>query len=151
VAYRAKGELIVAKKTYKLGVDFGGVSFGKTTARISVKMTRDEIDLADADGLLCGARLSINAMATGDTKGEPLLPDVMPKLSGVADCKALNLTIDHIGFGLTFARVDLDQAGMIGMANQSGTLRLQRIGDAAHVEDAAGDDAGEGEDDKASE
>jgi hypothetical protein len=45
-------------KPTKLEVSFTGVSFGKDTARIGVKMARDKaLTLVQTEALLCGARL----------------------------------------------------------------------------------------------
>lgn len=125
---------MASKKKQKLSVDFSSVSFGGQTARVGIKCKRDKIDLAMADELLCGARLAVEMRITGGDD-KPLLPNALPHMSGIADCKHLGVTTDEISAGLTFQRKDLDANSLVAFSNGSGTLSIERVGDVDDIED----------------
>ena len=116
------------KVNEKLEVEFAGVSFGKATARMGIRFARSSLPLASVERLLVGARLRVNIEITD---GQPMLPNVQKaKLSSVADCQRVGITMTDYTAGLTFAKAEIDANILCHFANGSGTLEAERIGDA---------------------
>ena len=120
-------------------VQCASVTFQKDTARMGVKMSRGgAVDLVSVDALLTGARLDITFTPTADDGETPTLPGIpVQPFSSVADCKHLGVGTDVISAGLTFQREGLDVEALARLANVSGKLKMNRIGDADEKDDEA--------------
>ena len=107
-----------------IGVDFGGVSFGDKTARLSVTLNRAKIDLDRADELFCDRRLT-GTVVLGHTEDDPAqleLINVAHKVAGVFDVKGFRVTTENLAIGLTFSRNDVDSGELTLFAKKSGRL-----------------------------
>jgi hypothetical protein len=111
-----------------ISVGFGGISFGKATAKLTVSTSREDVPLSMAEELLCGARLNVELRVTD---GQPMLPGVEKlELATVADCKSLRMTPGSWSFGLTFVQKGLDANLLLAFRNCAGEMIASRIGDA---------------------
>lgn len=115
--------------TLDLPVDFGGISYGDETARLSCRAARDSISLDDADANLCGKRLELElvAMPAGSLPGQQQLPDMDEKLKGIADVKRFGVGVDEISFGLTFALSSIDKNQLLEFRKRSGRIVITHV------------------------
>lgn len=131
------------KKT--LPVTFGGSSTGKTVGRISVTVSRDNLELELADELFTDTRLSCQLEVTPKKQGKgqkSLIADQYPVLEGVFDVKGFRTNAEKFSFSLTFNRKALDNNALGEFAAQAGKLLVFDI-DKIPEEDAkpqAGDE-----------
>lgn len=123
-------------------VKFGGVSIGKTTARLGAKFTRETLDLIQADEVFCAHRLTgrVTLGSSDDSPGQKKMIDTDHVLDGVFDCKSLGVTADEIGTGLTFALNDIDVAELAKFSNGTGRIAVMQV---AEIPEDAKDDAPE--------
>ena len=137
------------QKATKLEVSFTGVSFGKDTARIGVKMARDKgLTLVQTEALLCGARLECTLSVT-DEDGVLIKGAAGPVLSSVADVRGINVKPDGITFGLTFNIEGLKMDALIELREKSGVLKVSRVGSAGESDEPEDDEKDDDEfDDK---
>lgn len=115
-------------------VTYGGVSFGKKTARIGLTVSRDDLKIGVADKNLCDRRLEliIKASGNGDQEGQGRLEGMEDDLvlAGVADVKGFGVHAEHISFGLTFNVKALKTASAAGesrlddFASREGRLQI---------------------------
>lgn len=95
----------------ELACSFGGVSFGKKTARVGVTVERNLLSLTKANDHFCDRRLTvaIQAKPMGDQPGQGRLAgmDDDIELEGVADVKGFGVHSTTINFGLTFNAKEL--------------------------------------------
>lgn len=134
-----------AGEGFDIGCDFGGVSLGKETCRVGVKLERSSITLQDADTFLCGMRLTGKLVVGGKqaAPGQTTLPgmeDAGHEVAGVFDVKRFGVSAKEITFGATFAMASVDPRDLAKLANSSGRLVVT---DADVIpDDEAGDDEG---------
>lgn len=117
----------------ELGVDYGGVSFGDATAKVSCSVGRRAISLAKADKTLCGRRLTGTIVAkpanwSADDQALPGLEDDI-KVSGVFDVKRVGFGPKDVSFGLTFSKRDIDCGVLAEFAKRAGTLTVTQVAD----------------------
>lgn len=94
------------KKLIDMPVSFGGVSFGKKTARVGLTVEREHCKIKLADETFCDRRLTVTIFANGkdDQKGQGRLEGMEDdiELIGIADVKGFSVHSQAIGLGLTF-------------------------------------------------
>ncbi len=116
--------------TITLPVEFGGVSIGKTTARLGLHVDRSALDLAAADTIFCGKRLTGRLILgnNGDAPGQGhLINDLDEVLDGVFDCKRIGANCTEITTGLTFALASIDIATLAKFSKGSGRLVVDEV------------------------
>lgn len=117
---------------FDLGCDFGGVSIGKDTARIGVKISRNVLSLQQADEALCGKRLTgtLRRGNKSDAPSQQNLPGMdsqEPFVNGTFDVKRFGVSPDDVTFGATFAINGLPLESLAELANQSGRLIVTNV------------------------
>lgn len=125
----------MAKKKYDLdlAVEFGGVSIGETSARIGVRIPREDLNIDAADDAFAGRRL--NGMISLQTREERRqknldgMEDNTPRtMESVFDVKRFGVSLKDISIGLTFALSEIDVAELAHFAKRSGTLKCSVVG-----------------------
>lgn len=125
----------MAKKKRKnesrsIAVNFGGVSIGKKTARISMKMQRDEaFSLKDADESLCGRRLtgSIQLGRKNDADGQVTMWDDTERIEGSFDITRMGVSPEEYSFGATFKKTEIDLALLGDFSNGEGRMLIDSV------------------------
>lgn len=118
-----------------LGCDFGGVSKGKDSIRIGIKLSRDLISLPQADEALCGMRITGRLQRGGksDAPSQQPLPGMgeeEPFIEGTFDVKRFGVSPDDITFGATFGVHGLsrdNREALLDLANQSGRMLVTGV------------------------
>lgn len=124
----------MAKKNGKAVLDipvtFGGVGIGDATARIGVKIDRNDCNINMADDVFCGHRLSGQVLlgGTGDSPGQRRFVE-SDKIEGVFDVKQLGINTNRIATGLTFNKKDVDMDIISRFAKGSGRLIIHEVGE----------------------
>ena len=129
-----------ASEKLELPVEFGNITIGVNTAKISVTVDRSKLKVASADAKLCGRRLTgtIFAAAKGERNDQGKFWDDSRELPGTFDVKGLTLSTDHIKFGLTFSKKDVDKENFSHFAGRSGRLEIAKT-EAIDEESSAAD------------
>lgn len=104
--------------------EFGGVSIGKETARVSIKVQRAELNIEEADEALCGKRITgrIVAKPRNELQGQGHLMDVDEEITGTFDVKRLGFNTDELSFGATFVLSSIDVSHLAKFAKRIGRL-----------------------------
>lgn len=107
-----------------LPVTFGGVSIGKSTAKLSLKIMRDQMSLELADELFCERRLTGKIQLGGhdDGSGQLKFFDTDPRLDGSFDVHRFGVTLDAFATGTTFKLNEIDVTLLAKFAKGSGRL-----------------------------
>lgn len=106
------------KHLLSIPVSFGNVSIGDATARISVKVSRERMELADADHYFTDRRLAV-AIILGHQDDDPkqkTFDDVDHKVAATADVKGFRTSSDEFSAGLTFGKKDVNVDELSGFA-----------------------------------
>lgn len=137
-----------------LPVSFGGISFGKKTARVGLSVDREHLKIGVADKTFCDRRLTVTIFANGngDSPGQGRLDGMEDSLElvGIADVKGFGVHADNIGFGLTFNVQEIRRTCSASgvqfqdFAGREGRLMIAEIGDIPEAEKAS-EDAEEGD------
>ena len=120
---------------FDVGCDFGGVSKGKDSIRIGIKLSRDVISLPQADEALCGMRITGRLQRGGksDAPSQQPLPGMgepEPFIDGTFDVKRFGVSPDDITFGATFSVHGLsrdNREALLDLANQSGRMHVTGV------------------------
>lgn len=131
-----------------LPVNFGGVSIGKETARLSVKIDRQQTGMSpnEADDLFCGHRLNCKVVQRSnddDPNQTTMVADLYEEVEGHADVKRMGVSASHIGIGLTWSLADVDVKTLALFSKAAGHLvvfAVATIPEDAPSHDADGDD-----------
>lgn len=115
----------------RFAVEFGGVSFGDTTARLGLTIDRGLMQIDQADKLLCGRRITgriacIPAGTDPDQK-ELFESGENHEISGTFDCKRFGASPKQIGAGLVFSINDDELAALPHFAKRSGVLEIASV------------------------
>lgn len=134
----------MSKKTWdhEIKVKTGGVSIGKTTARIGIEIDKSLTDLADADEIFVGSQLQVHLSydpnASKDAEGQQVIgndPGVV--LEGVADSVRMGVFTDRITASLQFQLGAIDVAMMSKFSSKGEVLlKLKRIGQATALQES---------------
>ena len=109
-------------------VDFGGVSIGESTARLGLRINREQLNIMAADEIFCGHRLACKlTLGKRDESQGELVADLFETLSGQADVKRLGLSADTISTGLTFSLADIDVATLAKFSKGCGRLLVETV------------------------
>ncbi len=124
-------------------VEFGGVSIGEATARLGLRISREQISLEEADDCLCGRRLECRVVLghPDDAPGQQkLIDDADLCVGGSADVKRFGCSPDWITGGLTFSLQEIDVADLARFSKGRGRLAVSGIAaipeDGGHKEPA---------------
>ena len=121
-----------SKRKVEMPVGFGGVSIGKSTARLSIGVDRSNLSLETADELFCNRRLTCRI--TLDRKGEgdgqkAMFDDANHRIDAIADSKGFRTTTEAFSAGLTFSLNDIDIAELAKFSKGNGKLVISEIGE----------------------
>lgn len=122
---------MTTKTEYELKreVEFNGVSIGQDTARVGVKIDRDEIDLETADKFFCNKRVEGEILVGKAVRQQKMFDDdSQPLVKSVFDIKGFSVRTNHITFGITGSRDALDIETLADFAKQSGVIRFDLVG-----------------------
>lgn len=128
----------------RLKVDFGGVSIGENTARLGVKVDREDLQLAKADEVLCHRRL-IGRVVLGhqaEAKQQTKFVDSDYVIEAAFDVKGYSVAAGAFGFGLSFSRADIDISDLGKFAKQGGLLEIDNTEDIPKATTAKADGEG---------
>lgn len=110
-------------------VQFGGVSIGKSTARLGCAVDRQSLNLVAADEAFCGHRLT-GTVRLGGEDGQPMLDgmdDLEHEVAGTFDCKRIGVSAESISFGLTFSLADVEVGELAKLSKGAGRLLVESI------------------------
>lgn len=128
---------------------FGTVGFGKDTARIGIKVAREQLGLDQADELLCGMRLTGKLTADKSDPDQMQLPGMEgshDSVAGTFDVKSISLKPDEIGFGATFSVASVDQHALIALRSRTGRIVISSAEELPDDHDSGSSDADDHED-----
>jgi len=143
----------MAKKSFSKNVKFSQLSIGETTARLGCNITRENLELEDADSIFAGSRCSAKIEMKDDPGQTTMIVNgkdmtKVDPIEAVVDIKRYNVSRDMFTTGLTIQLSEVDVSKVAKFANREGKLTLKRTGDIPdHVKDEADELAGEEEDD----
>lgn len=123
------------KKSKTVKADFRKVSIGSEVASIGIHIKREELALTDADELLTNAQLdAVLLIDIGGARaaGQPQLAGGLAELTldAVVTSKGLSVKKADLSATLSMPVDDTDLGLLARFANRSGTVKLQRTGDA---------------------
>jgi hypothetical protein len=124
---------------YELGVSFGNVSIGDGTARLGIKLDREQVELETAEELFCGRRLTgqvVVVAADEDPNQKHLFKGDKPEIEATFDVKRFSMGPKDITTGLTFSIGDVDVETLSHFAKRKGELRIASV---SKLEDASDD------------
>lgn len=126
------------KAVLDIPVEFGGVSIGRTTARLGIGFNRSACSLEEADNAFCGHRLNGRVVldGKGDSPGQKKFVEVH-EVIGVFDVKRIGVNATSITTCLTFSLGDVDIQELAKLSKGSGRLV---INDVAEIPDDAPDE-----------
>jgi hypothetical protein len=125
-------------------VKFGNENYGDETARLGIKINRDNMNINAADEALCGKRLAGSiVVGAADTQQARLLDDAQYKVNGVFDVKGYSVKVKHISTGLTFSLESIDREELSHFARQEGHLIVETVDELVMDEGGGEEDAEE--------
>ncbi len=141
----SKKQKVIAKQKqmHEIPVEYGGVSVGDETARLSLRISRESLNIIAADELLCGRRLagSVQLGGLGDCEGQSKLFDCDVEVGGTFDVHRFGVSSKHYSTGLTFKLKEINIGDLAQFSKGSGRLCIAEISDIPH--DVADDDNGD--------
>lgn len=137
----------MAKKKFKLAVEFGGVSIGDKTARIGIKVSREGITLEAADEAFCDRRLTGKlVLGKGDDAQGKIVDDLEHECAGSFDIKGYRVSSTSITAALTFSKKEIKLDEVALFAKGTGMLVVDNVGEIPEEEKGT-DEHEEDEDD----
>lgn len=126
-------------------VGFGGVSIGKSTAKLSLKINRERLSLEFADELFCERRLTGKIQLGGaeDGSGQLKFFDTDPQLNGSFDVHRFGVTAEAYATGATFKLKEIDVSLLAQFSKGAGRMVIYEA--APIPEDAEPDEHDESE------
>lgn len=118
------------KPELNVPVNFGGVSIGKATARISMKIERDEsFSITRAEESFCGRRLigKIQLGRKGDQDGQTTMWDDAMAIEGSFDVHRMGVNLEEFSIGATFSKSEIDLTLLGDFSNGSGRMIVNSI------------------------
>lgn len=118
-------------KTARLPVEFGGVSIGQSTARLGIRISREDIEIDEADNIFCGRRLKgkIELGKKDEDSRQTKFFDSGPVVEGVFDVKRIGLSPEQVSTGLTFSIKDVDIRTLAKFSKGVGVLSVESVED----------------------
>lgn len=116
------------KSFLDIPVQFGGVSIGKTTLRVSLKVSRSEMeDVREAERLFCGRRLS-GKIALDNPKDSPgqmvIWEDMRKVIEGSFDVHRFGCSAEYFTTGLTFNKNEIETSQIAEFTSGTGRLAI---------------------------
>ena len=110
-------------------VQFGGVSIGESTARLSIKVPRDAIGINDADQAFCERRLTGRIVLGGgsDSPGQTKMFDTDIAVEATFDIHRFGVSHEHFTTGATFKLNEIDVAELAQFSKGAGRLVVDTI------------------------
>ena len=111
----------------QIATKFGGVSIGKTTARIGLKIMREFMTIDQAEQYFCDRRLS-GSIRLGSRNEDPkqkTMLDTDLVVTGTFDVKGYSTHTDSFSLGLTFALTEIEIAVLAKFASGAGQLLVK--------------------------
>lgn len=112
----------------KIPCTWKGFSGNANTCRIGFDIHKNRLSLDEANSLLNQRRLEV--VVTTEDLEQSELPGMGVeafRVEGSADTKAISISGDHYGGGLTFNREDVDIGILANIANRSGTMVVKDV------------------------
>lgn len=123
---------IIKKNTdLDIGVEFGGVSIGQSTAKLSMKISRESININDADNSFCARRLTgkIKLGGRNDSAGQATMFETESVIEGTFDIHRFGVTKESYTTGATFKLKEIDIGELAKFSKGSGRLLVESIGE----------------------
>lgn len=121
-------------------VEFGGVSIGQATARLGLRISRNNLNINAADETFVGHRLTGKVILgkRDDSPGQEKMFNSDYEVEATFDVKRIGVSVDEISTGLTFNLADVDIRELAKFSKGSGKLVVYEVGE---IPDDAPDDA----------
>jgi hypothetical protein len=107
---------------------FGGVSIGDMTGRISLKIAKDRINVGTAEKLFCGRRVNCRLVArpVDEDPDQQHLPDMDTKttMEAVVDVKRFASDPHNISIGVTCSLQEVDVTELSLFAKKFGSITV---------------------------
>lgn len=118
-------------------VKYGQISIGLTTARLSVKLSRDVIRIGKADELFTDRRLDCRVVHghAEDQTDQGKLIDTDVAIESSCDVKGFGVRAAHLSAGLTFNLKEIDVSELARFANSEGRLVVRDAGEIPEHDD----------------
>lgn len=112
-------------------VEFGGVGIGQTTARLGLRISRNDLNIVAADETFCGHRLKgkVTLGQRDDAKGQGKMFDSDIEVEDTFDVKRIGVTPGDITTGLTFNLSDVDISELAKFSKGTGKLCVYEVGE----------------------
>ena len=109
-------------------VEFGGLSIGDVTARIGVRIDREQMNIIAADECFTGKRLSVVvSLGSSDPEQKELFKGRSFEVTGSVDVKRLGVTASQFSAGLTFNLESIDVATIAKFSKGKGRLKVFEV------------------------
>lgn len=124
----------------ELPVEFGNISIGSETAKLSVKINKERLNINAAEELLCGRRLSGSVQLGGadDSNGQSKLFEVDVTVDGTFDIHRFGVGPKEYTSGLTFKIAEIEIGDLAQFSKGKGRLLVESNIEIPH--DVADDD-----------
>lgn len=115
--------------TLDIPVQFGGVSIGQATAKLSMKIERKFVKIQTADDAFCGRRIKGRIQLGGgnDQPGQQKFIETDLQIEGSFDIHRFGVTADHFTTGATFKLKEIDISDFAQFSKGSGRLIAEGI------------------------
>lgn len=116
---------------FDIGCEFGGVTYGKNTVRVGVKIERGDVPMSRWEERLCDKRVEciLRLGHKDEAAGQSALVDDDPvEVAGVVDIKTISLSGGVVSFGATFAKDDADEQDATRLACRPGRFIATKVG-----------------------
>lgn len=118
--------------------DFGGVSIGDATARLGIKIDRNDMSVQKADWLFCGKQLEVTIILGRGDPSQMTLPgmeETAGQLKGVVSCKRFGVGPKAFSVGLTFEIGAVEVTALARYAKRAGAIRIHNAEELPDGED----------------
>lgn len=114
----------------KMFVELGTVGIGEDTARIGVKVSKEQCNIDAAEEMFCGKRLSIRLemQLPGEAEGQGVLFDgAKPSITASVKVRRWSSGPKAVTFGLTFDLTSCDVNALAHFAKRNATLYVNSV------------------------
>lgn len=116
---------------FDIGCEFGGVTYGKNTVRVGVKIERGDVPMSRWEERLCDKRIECRLVLghKDEAAGQAgLVDDDGVEVAGVVDIKTISLSGGVVSFGATFQKDDADEQDATRLACRPGRFIATKVG-----------------------
>ncbi len=112
-------------------VQYGGISIGQNTARISMKVSREALNIVAADEVFCDRRLTglLQLGGADDSQGQTSFIDPDVELTGAFDVHRFSASTQWYSTGATFSLKEVVLMDLARFSKGSGRLKVFETGD----------------------